>query len=101
MAANQIVPALLGIEHGRPQLAAAGDPGGLERLLRHSRLDVAECFQAHGVGQALGRIHGEDQNPAPLFDGGHGRGGRRRGRLPDPARTAKNENLLGRHQRIQ
>jgi hypothetical protein len=92
---HQVVPALLGVEHGRPQLAARRDSRPRQRLVGHPGLDVAELLQAQRVGQALGRVDGEHQHLAAQVGGGHrrGRGGGRG--LAHPARTAGDHDLLG------
>ena len=102
VAAHEVVPRLLGVEHGGPQLAPGlGDAGGGERLGRDLRLHVAEALQAEGVGQPPGRVDGEHQHLAAELGGGHGRG-RRRGRgLAHPARAAADDDLLGRQQLLE
>ncbi len=100
VAAHQVVPALLGVEHGRPQLAAGPDAAGLERIRGYLLLDVAEPVEAEGGGQAAGRIDGDDQHPAAEADGGHGRRGRRGGGLADAAGAAHDHDLLGGEERL-
>ena len=68
MAADQGVPRLLGVEHGRPQLTPGLEAGGPEGLVGHPVLGVADPVQAEGVGQPLGRVDGEDEHLAAVAD---------------------------------
>ena len=101
VAADEIVPAGLGVEHRRPQLAARGDAGRLERGVGDLRGDVAEGADAEGIGQPPGRVDGDDEHaPALIHGGGHAdRRGERR--LADAARTEHEHHLLARQQRVE
>ena len=92
--AHQVVPRLLGVEHGRPQLAPGLDPGGGEQLVGHPGLDVAELLEAQGAGQPPGRVDGEHQHLAAQVGGRHGARGRGRGGLAHAARAAGDHDLL-------
>ena len=95
VAADEVVPALLGVEHRRPQLAARLHAGLREGLRRHPGLDVAEGLQPEGVGEAPGRIDRQHEHLAAVVHCRH-RGGRRGGgRLPDAAGAAVDDDLLG------
>ena len=98
--ADQRVPRLLGVEHGRPQLAPRLDPGGPEGLVGHPVLGVADPVEAEGVGQPLGRVDGEHQHLAAVADGGHDRRGGRRGGLAHPPGPAGDDDLLGGQQPV-
>ncbi len=73
MVTDQGVPRLLGVEHGGVELAPGLDAGRGEGLVRDPSLGVADAVEPEGVGQAAGRVDGEDEDLA-----------RRRGRRPSP-----------------
>ena len=66
VAADEVVPAGLGVEHRRPQLAARLDAGGLERRVGHPAGRVAEGADAERVGEAPGRVDGQHEHLAAL-----------------------------------
>ena len=96
VAADQLVPARLGVEHRRPQLAAAARAGGVEGGVRHPRGAVAEGADAEGVGEAAGRVDGEHEHLAALLDGGGEPEGGGDRRLADAARPEHEHHLLAR-----
>ena len=77
VAANEGVPRLLRVEHGRPQLAPRPDAGGPEGLVGDPVLLVADAVEAEGIGQPPGRVDGEHEHLAAVADGGHARRRRR------------------------
>ena len=87
VAEHEVVPRLLGVEHGRPQLAARAHAGLLERLGGHRLLDVAEALEPQRVGQPPGGVDGEHEHLAAERRGGHRRGRGRGGRLAHAARS--------------
>jgi hypothetical protein len=98
---HQVVPRLLGVEHGGPQLAPGLDAGPGEQAGVDLGLDVAELLQAQGVGQALGGVDGDDQHLAAQLGAGHGAQGRGGGGLAHPAGAAADHDLLGRQQLVE
>jgi hypothetical protein len=94
VATHEVVPRLLRVEHGGPQLAARLHPCVEERLPGHLGLDVAEGLEAQRVGQALGRVDGEHEHLAAVVDRGHRRDGGGGGGLPHAAGTAVDHDLL-------
>ena len=96
--ADQVVPGLLGVQHGGPQLALGLDTGRGERLGRHLRLDVAEALEPQRVGQPLGRVDGQHQHLAAQVGGRRGTDRRGGGRLADAAGAGRHDDLLGRAQ---
>ena len=100
VAADQLVPRLAGVEHGRPQLAPRLHPRLLDHVVGHPRLGVAQRFQPQGVGQPAGGIDGEHQHPAAERQAGHGGGGSGRGGLADAPRAAADHDLAGGQQRL-
>jgi hypothetical protein len=101
VALDQRVPTGLGVEHGRPQLAARGDPGLLEHVEGDLALGVADALQAERVGEALGRVDREHEHPPAVMQRGHRRDRRGHRRLADPAGAAGDRDLLGRDQLVQ
>ena len=101
VAPDQGVPALLGVEHGRPQLAAGRDPGLLEDLPGRSAARCCRSPAARGRRPAAGRVDGEDEDPPPVVAGGHGRRRRRRGRLAHSPGPAGHDDLLGGQQAVE
>jgi hypothetical protein len=100
VAADEVVPRLLGVEHGRPQLPPWLDAGGAEGLVGHPVLAVADAVESEGVGQALGRVDGQDQDLAAVTDRGHDRRRRRRGGLAHAPGATGDDDLLGGQQPV-
>ena len=101
MAAHQVVPALLGVEHRRPQLTSGGDTGLFEGGVRHLGLDVAERLEPHRRREPTGGVDGEHEHLATEVDRrlrGGGGGGRR---LADAPGAAVDDDLLGREQLLE
>ena len=101
VAHHQLVPALLGVEHRGPELAAWAEPGAGERLVGHPALHVADALDAERVGEALGRVDGHHEHLAAEVRRRREPGRRRDRRLADPARAAEHDDLLRREQRLQ
>ncbi len=95
VAAHQVVPRLLGIEHGGPQFA----PCSLPQI--DLGLAIADVLDAQGISQPTGGIDGEHKNLSALF--GCRPGGSRscHCRLADASRTAEHDNLPGSQQGLQ
>src|SRR5262245_8893828 len=95
VAAHEVVPALLGVEHRHPELATRLEAGGGEGVGGDACLHVAESLESERARQAPGRIDGEHEDPSAEVRRGHGaEGGGDRG-LADAARPAHDGDLLG------
>ncbi len=101
VAADEVVPGLLGVEHRRPQLAPGLHAGRLHHRVGDAHLGVAELLHAEGVGQPAGGVDGEDQHLAAQRHRGHRRGGGRGGGLAHAAGAAADGHLLGRQQLLE
>ena len=98
MRADEIVPALLRVQHRRPQLAPRVAPRLGEHVVGDADLVVPDPLQPQRVGQPTGRVDRQHQDAAALFD--HGGGGQRGGRrgLAHPSGSAGDDDVLGRQQ---
>ena len=95
---DQVVPALLGVEHGGPQLAPGGGRRPGKHLVGNADLVVPDPLQTQCVGQAARRVDGEHQDSPALLHHRRGRqcgGGRR---LAHAAGAAGDHDVLGRQQ---
>ena len=83
VAADELVPARLGVEHRGPQLAARLDTGRCERVVGHPRRGVPERTDAERVGKAARRIDGQHEHPPAEV------GRRRRRHAPRPSSSCR------------
>ena len=95
---HQVVPRLLGVEHGRPQLAAGRDAGVVERRRGHLLLDVAEALRPRALASRLAGSTVSTSTLPPWRTAAIAADRRRRRRLAHPARPAGDGDLLGRQQ---
>ena len=98
MGGDEIVPALLRVEHRRPQLAPRMGTRRGEHLVGDADLVVPDPLEAECVGQPARGVDGEHQHPAALLDHRRGRQRRRRGRLAHAAGPAGDDDVLRRQQ---
>ena len=101
MAVYQVIPALLGVEHGGPQLAPRLDPCGGEGLCRHPNLRVSEALEPECTGQPTSGIHRQHQDLAAQVSGRHQRGRSRGGGLANATRPTRDHDFLGGQQLLQ
>ena len=97
----EVVPRLLGVEHGRAELAPGLHPGGDEGLVGDAPLGVPDAFEPERVGQTAGRVDGEHEHLAAETRRGHGGGGGRRRGLAHAAGAAGHDDLLGGQQAVE
>ena len=95
MAADEVVPALLGVEHGRPQLTPRVGRRPGEHLVGDADFVVPDPLQPQRVGQPARRVDREHQHPAALLDHRRGRQRRRRRGLAHAAGPAGDDDVLG------
>src|SRR5690606_33940695 len=76
-------------------------PGPGEGAGRDLRLHVAEGLEAEGVGEAAGRVDGEDEDLGAQAGGGHGGRRGRGGGLADAAGAAADDELPGGQQLVE
>ena len=99
--ADEGVPRLAHVEHGRVELTFRAHPGICERLVGYPAGHVSQAPDPEGVCQAARRVDGENEHPASEARGRRGGERGRDRRLAHPPRSADDDDLLRRQELLQ